>query len=119
MYAGQYIGQPLFCSTLDAPLFYDHDSPPWVALPFGEFGDTWQCGDLVYVRVQGYPSIMARALDTGPFGDYCVIWGTGECLLIVVDIPLYYATFPGLSARVEVSNISAVARECRARGWCD
>ena len=115
MYAEPYIGERLFCSTPDNPLIYDQATPPWVALPFDRYGIDWACGDLIYIRTPT-GSIMARALDTGPFGGYCVAQGDGECLPIVADVPVYWATWEGLSSTGEVINLSAVARECRMRG---
>ena len=112
------IGNPLFCATSSEPLYYDQSSPPWVALPVSQFGVTWERGDLLLIRPQGASSLMARALDAGPFGDHCIATGD-QCLPIVVDVPAHLATWEGLSAEVEVVNISAVARACRAQGWCD
>jgi len=46
-----------------------------------------------------------------------VVTGDG-CLPIVVDVPAHLVSFTS-SARVEVVNLSAVARDCRERGICD
>ncbi len=123
VYAEPYIGRPLFCSTGNNPLWYDDLSPPWVALPYSLHNITWMCGDLILVREHlddgTTRSLMARALDTGPFGGYCVAQGDGECMPIVVDVPELHVTWETLSARVEVINLSAVARGCKASGWCD
>ncbi|MCK5643047.1 MAG: hypothetical protein KAJ19_19725 [Gammaproteobacteria bacterium] len=118
VYAEPYIGERLFCSTPQNPLTYDQATQPWVALPFDKYGIDWLCGDLILLRTPT-GSIMARALDTGPFGGYCVAQGDGECLKIVADVPIYWATWPGLFSPGEVINLSAVARECKARGICD
>ena len=112
------IGNPLFCATSSEPLYYDQSSPPWVALPVSQFGVTWERGDLLLIRPQGASSLMARALDAGPFGDHCIQSATA-CQPIVVDVPAHLATWEGLSAEVEVVNISAVARACKERGMCD
>ncbi len=113
---------PLFCSTPDHPLYYDDATPPWVALPVSA---DWQCWDLILVRehlADGTTrSMMAYALDAGPFGDHCVVQADGSCPPIVVDAPTGTALWPGLSSEghVEVVNLSAVARECQERGMCD
>jgi hypothetical protein len=136
VYAEPYIGRELFCSTLDTPLRYDDLSPLWVALPYSQYKVTWNCGvpysqykvtwncgDLILIREHldddTTRSLMVLALDTGPFGGNCVAQGDGECLSIVVDVPQMHATWDTLSARVEVINLSAVARMCRDRGMCD
>ena len=106
-------GRVLYCSTPSRPLYYDSNSPPWLALPVKEHGATWQCGDLIYIPGVG----MFRALDAGPFGDHCIITG-GQCLAIVADVPVIFAQWE-LSTAGEIINLSAVARACRARGWCD
>jgi hypothetical protein len=107
VYGDPYVGRPLFCSTGSNPLYYDSDSPKWLALPFKQLGVTWQCGDLIYIPGYG----LYRALDTGPFGDHCVVSGA-QCLPIVADVPVIHAEWPGLSVEGEIVNLSAVAR-----GW--
>jgi len=120
-YAGEYVGRPLFCATPDNPLYYDATLPPWVALPVSEYGHSWQCGDLSKVTIYHADgtteAFTAHALDAGPFGRHCVVTGDG-CLPIVVDVPAHLVSFTS-SARVEVVNLSAVARDCRERGICD
>lgn len=88
---------------------------PWIALPVSayESGEA-ECGDLVYLAgVDGYGqpwSLMARALDAGPLGRYCVKTSEG-CAAIEADVPKFLAPFPGLSARVDrMVNVSAMAR---------
>jgi hypothetical protein len=56
---------------------------PWVALPAG--GD-WQCGDLIFLRFEDGKTLMAHALDAGPFLYNCVETPDG-CLPIVADVP--------------------------------
>lgn len=113
IYVDPYLGQVLYCSTPQHPLYYDAEAPPWIALPVG--GD-WQCGDVILVRPKDAPAFTALALDTGPFGD-ARIGG----LPIVADAPYLHATWPMYPGwtEVELINLSAVARECRARGYCD
>ena len=113
VYAGQYVGAPLFCSTPHTPLFYDTATPPWVAFPLRQFQTgAVQCWDLVHVRPANGPSFMAYVLDAGPFGAHCVMDGD-HCDPIVVDAPQHLATWKGTSAHVEVINLSAVARRLR------
>jgi len=107
VYAGQYVGQPLYCGGV-----YAETTEPWVALPYG--GD-WRCGDridLSGVDASGEPwSLKARAMDTGPFGDYCVEQPDGTCPPIVVDVPQFLAPFAGLSSRVQMVNVTAMYRD--------
>lgn len=113
VYGGPYVGRSLRCSTPANPLRFDSDSPKWIALPAKSLGITWQCGDLVYIPGHG----MFRALDSGPFGDHCVITGD-RCLPIVGDVPVIWADWE-LSVEGEWINLSAVVRGCRERGICD
>ena len=69
---------PTYCGQMTGSI-----AEPWVALPLG--GD-WQCGDLVYMRFDDGQSLMARALDAGPFLHHCVETPDG-CLPIAVDVP--------------------------------
>lgn len=112
VYSG-YAGQPLYCDQGDG-LVYDEDAAPWVALPAGQCGQTWECGDLIYLAgfdANGEPwSLMARALDAGPLDGYCVRM-EGACVPIGVDIPAPFAPFPGTSARIErMIDITAQAQ---------
>lgn len=114
VYGGEFVGQPLFCSTVSHPLYYDSVTPPWLALPISTFGTDWQCGDLIYIPGHG----TYRALDAGPFGDHCVATGD-QCLPIRADMPAIHADWEGISTTGSVINLSAVHRECQARGLCD
>ena len=109
-------GNRLFCSTPHCPLYYDSVSPPWAALPVSLHHVTWECGDLLYIKPEGYPSIMVRALDAGPFGGYQI--GGLDIVVDMSELHITWPLYPGW-AEVEVINISAVARECRERGYCD
>jgi len=110
-YAGVYVGQPRICGGT-----YDATAGPWVALPAREFGQSWQCGDLVALWfVDEQQVVMARALDAGPFGAHCVVID-GQCVDIVVDVPRHLWPVDGLSAQVQVVNVTAA---CRERGRCD
>ncbi len=103
-------------------LRYSQSTEDWVAFPGYLFDiKEVQCGDLVRV-IEYLPdgttrSRMARAWDSGSFGNHTKLIG----LPIVVDMPPWVATwglYPGF-ARVKVTNLSAVARQCVAMGLCD
>ena len=70
---------------------------PWVAMPYSQHGITWECGDRVGVMIDGQVRVYT-ALDTGPFGAYCVRQLDGTCPPIAADIPQQHKPFPGLSA---------------------
>lgn len=112
IYAGQYVGQPLYCDQGQG-LIYADSTVPWVALPVDA---DWQCWDLIHVSGidanTGRPwSLMARALDAGPLSAYCVETPEG-CASIAVDIPAHLAPFTGLSSRLtNITNITAISRE--------
>ena len=78
-----------------------------------------RCGDLVVVWFSDVNELLvAPALDTGAFGDNCVVEGDG-CVPIAVDVPrhLWPAELGDtLSARVQVMNVTA---QCRAWGICE
>jgi hypothetical protein len=112
-YGDPYIGLPLKCSTPAIPLHYDSLAPKWIALDSKQLGVTWQCWDLIYIPGHG----MYRALDSGPFGDHCVMFGD-RCVPIVGDVPAIHADWK-LSIEGEIINLSAVVRGCRERGLCD
>jgi len=97
-YAGQYVGQPLYCGGV-----YDVQAEPWIALPVGEF----ECGDLVLVRFEDGSTLMARAMDAGPLGLYNV---QGQA--IIADVPAHLAPF-ALSGPIELYNFGEAARQCR------
>ena len=111
-YAGPYVAQPLYCGGV-----YAESTAPWVALPSQTHGTDWQCGDLVYLSFGNGDALMARAMDTGPFGDKCVT-DDDKCIGIVTDVPrhLWPASLEGdLSAPVRVVNVT---RMCREAGVC-
>ena len=113
-YAGRYVGQPLYCSTPAQPLYYDAQTPPWVALPVEEHGVTWECGDLIYISTPS-GSLLARAWDAGPFGGLCVM-DEDKCTGISADVPMFLSPFVGASSQARVVNVTAA---CRDWGICD
>lgn len=109
------VGSALFCGGTYDP------AEVWIALPFGEYGQTWQCGDLVVLWFPGETAaegilLTVRVRDTGPFGANCVMQVDGSCIRIGVDIPRQaFPLHPARSARVVITNISALAREGRVQ----
>ena len=102
-YAGPYVGQPLYCGGT-----YSLDTVPWVALPLEA---TWLCGDPVRLRFEDGTILKTRAMDTGPFGAFCVQQPSGACPPIIVDVPAHLAPFV-LSGPVELYNFGETARRC-------
>lgn len=112
MYGGSFEGGPLFCSTPSEPLFFSTDTQPWIALPIEDFtSGKVMCGDLYYLRFENGQTLMARALDAGPFAMYCVRQVDGSCPSIRMDVPVYFWPVDGISAWVEAYPISQWARE--------
>ena len=121
MYAAPFIGQPLYCSTPDNPLYYSPSTPAWAAFPVEKYQDgSILCGALYLLRIHlsdgTTRSIIVRAYDAGPFASYCVMQRDGSCPSIAADVPVYFWPVEGISAWAEVTNLSAVARE---RGMYD
>ena len=101
---------PLFCGGV-----YD-TAQIWVSLLFEEWGETWQCGDLIYISFGQGDAILVRVRDTGPFGDRCVLQVDGTCAKIVADIPWHVWPIEGVrSASVRVVNITAEVRRVGAQ----
>ena len=112
-----HAGNPLYCDR-DGTLIYDEATVPWVAMPIETFRDgRVECGDLIHVRsLSGlWPSFTARAYDAGDLGSRTFRGG----LPVVVDVPPWVATWDTPVPKVRVTNITAIARECKQRGWCD
>lgn len=105
------IGTPLFCDTWDTDLSFHSDQEPFLAWPFDVAGG--QCGDIILV-IAGEDWDLYKALDSGGFGHHCVMEGD-MCHPIVVDIPMFFAPFDGLSAEVRVVNVSAQRRKMERR----
>jgi len=103
-----YDGQPLYCAGPDGP-FYDASAPPWVAVDVREFErGRVQCGDVLSIRFSNGVILEAQALDAGPFeGYYVPDWPTRP---IIVDVPAHLWPGAGLSALVQVTNLSAQER---------
>jgi len=77
------------------------EADPWVALNVSGYGTDWECGDWVLVLFDSGESLLARAMDAGPFDGYYVEqWGADRP--IVVDVPLHLFPDPGISAPAKV-----------------
>jgi len=107
-YGGIYYDQPLYCSTFDNPLYFDRDPVyTWIAWDFGTYGG--QCGDVIAVYTDDRQVHRFRALDSGPFGAYCVQEGA-DCIPIVADVPEPFVWWYGLSTHATVVNESEYDR---------
>jgi len=107
MYAGEFVGQPLYCDDGTGTI-YD-DTLAFVALPVSEFeSGRAECGDQVRVTVNGQP-FYAQALDAGPLEKYRVTQ-FGD-VPIVADVPKHLWQFaPDISGTGSVFNESAFNR---------
>ena len=105
VYAGQYVGQPLYCGG-----YYDATQPPWAAAPVGA---GWECGDIAKVRIDGITYVY-EIRDFGPFGDNCVMQPDGTCLPIGLDIPKMHAPFDALSTTGQVWNMAPIRERWEA-----
>jgi len=107
MYAGEFVGQPLYCDDGTGTI-YD-DTLAFVALPVSEFeSGRAECGDQVRVTVNGQP-FYALALDAGPLEKYRVTQ-FGD-VPIVADVPQHmWEHSPDISGVGQVFNESAFNR---------
>ena len=108
MVATVYVDTGLTISGLDTSEIID----PWVALPYETMGLDWQLYDLIYMRFENGKSLMARALDAGPFYYHCVETADG-CLPIMADVPAeHWQHGQATSARLSYfANITEDARK--------
>lgn len=103
-YGGHFVGQPLRFGEI-----YSEATEPWVALPVSQLGVTWNPHDLIYLSWGNGDALLARAKDTGPIGRYYVEqWGHTR---IGVDVPCHLWPVAGISAPVNLYNVSAAARK--------
>lgn len=105
VYAGIYVGGPLYCDC-DGTMFYDDGTPPWIALDVGLYGSFADCGDEILLYGDGW-RLAARALDAGPLSRYYVA-DYGPAFPIIADVPEHLTPFRGLSARTRVVNVTWV-----------
>ena len=116
MYAGPFVGQPLYCSTPDHPLTYSPSTPLWIALPVEDYeSGKVRCGDLMFIRFHlpdgTTTTLLARAYDAGPFASYCVMQLDGSCPSIAADVPVYFWPGEGISVWAEVIDLTAEAEK--------
>ena len=109
MYAGAFVGQPLYCDDGTGMVYADRLA--FIALPVSEFeSGRAECGDNVRVTINDQ-SFWAQALDAGPLEKY-YIEQFGD-LAIVADVPRrLWAWAPAISALGSVFNESAFNRAC-------
>lgn len=108
-YAGQYVGEPLYCDN-GTGLVYD-DSRPFVALPVMQYeSGLAQCGDWVLVTTGDYV-FWAQALDAGPLEKYRVTqFGDWP---IIADVPEHVWPYEKyISAQGVLFNEGAFNRMC-------
>lgn len=102
-------GEPLYCNNGRNDLFYRKDMPPWLAVDISEYlsGRT-QCGDTFWVMFTDGQVLIAQALDAGYlYGPRTRAYPE---LPILIDVPEYFATFPGVMGILAIVNISARER---------
>jgi hypothetical protein len=116
MYTGP-TGAALYCSISSDSYVYSTDTTSFLALPVESYLDgSVQCGDLMYIRFPNGSTLLARALDAGPFASYCVVQPDGTCPSIGMDVPSHLWPVGGISGWVEVVNLSAAYRASCAGG---
>lgn len=107
IYAGVFVGQPLYCDT-DGSLFYSPETEPWIALDVHLY-DRWaSCGDDILLIAGGRPYTF-KALDAGPLYKYHI--EDHPALPIVADIPVFLSPFNGLSHPVRMINLTWVRNQ--------
>ena len=112
MYAGSFVGQPLYCSTPQNPLYYSPETTPFIALPVEDYqSGAVRCGAPYHIRFADGSTLTARAYDAGPFSRFCVRQADGSCPSIGVDVPVYWWPVEGISGWVEITPITQWARE--------
>lgn len=110
VYAGQYVGEPLYCGG-----YYDESMEPWVAVPVELLEDgTFECGQKIGVWANGEAHIFVVG-DAIARGDWYVIQPDGTWLPILFDVPQPHAWFDGLSTSDTWWDVSAVQEEFERR----
>ena len=109
VYAGQYVGQPLYCDAWDTVLMYDATTPPWVAMPDSFWQGGGKCWDRIGIRIGGVNHYY-YALDRMAPSDWYVIQPDGAWLPIMADLPAAHAPFPGLSAVGQMWSVEPIRK---------
>ena len=109
MYAGEFVGQPLYCDDGVGMVYADRLA--FIALPVSEFeSGRAECGDRIRIYFSNGETIEAVALDAGPFKDLCVMYGA-ECIKIIADIPMHLWSYHDeISHRGKIVNLNMVKR---------
>ena len=108
LYAGPYVGQETFCGCTYGD---------GIALPIETYGTEWECFDWIAAWTTGRDGqeylTFAQVVDTGPFGNHCVMQPDGFCASIAVDIPenLWYHGEDISATLTFYMNISAKGRK--------
>lgn len=102
-------GPVTFCGQM-----VDEMASPWVAMPYRDHGITWQCGDSIGLWSDGKLHVYP-ALDTGPFGAFCVMQPDGTCPSIAADVPEPWTWFGGTSTTGRVFNMTEKRLEFERR----
>ena len=107
-------GQPLYCDAGNG-LLYSPTTQPWIALPV-----TWYqtgqvtCGDHMRLTFPDGQTLIGRALDAGNLHLYHI--AEKPKLAIIADVPRHLWTQKGISAHVQLLNLTARARATEAKG---
>lgn len=106
VYAGVYVGQPLYCDCNEQSLYYSSETEPWIALDVKLYETGWaDCGDDILVFTGG-SGVELKAYDAGPLYKFYI--ADYPQLPIIGDIPVPHAPFRGLSGRVRMINLTSV-----------
>lgn len=102
----EFQNQPLYCSTITKPLYYNHETAPWIAMPVSWFEEKKiSCGDLVNIHFPNGAHLHARAWDAGPLEKYYV--QDHPLLPIVADVPWEHWPLETRSSTAYVINTTA------------
>ncbi len=106
-YAGQYVGEPLRCGSVDGVSGIYDTTHQWIAVDIDAL-PAWRCNDLVRVTV-GEDVMLLKVRDSGPLAKYCIRDGD-TCTPIVADLPRHAFPWPGLSVLGSMENVTAGLR---------
>ena len=111
MYAGQYVGEPLRCGSIDGASGIYDTSHTWIAVDIDALPG-WRCNDLVRVTV-GDDVMLLPVRDSGYLNRYCVYYGS-TCVPIVGDLPAHVFPWEGLSVQGTLENLTGRLRQVGA-----
>ena len=107
MYAGQYVGEPLRCGSIDGASGIYDTSHTWIAVDIDALPG-WRCNDLVRVTV-GDDVMLLPVRDSGYLNAHCVYYGS-TCVPIVGDLPAHVFPWEGLSVQGTLENVTGGLR---------